>query len=544
EGIKAVLAGGNLTADGRIDDFVHPVIKANGQITEIALTEVKKFLSRNFPAFPKNLDFSGKADLEISVSGEATQPNVSGTAVLRGANFSHPSAFRPAKRIVGPLKFNNNTLIIEELMMDWGSSSIKLKGTVDDLASFKTNFEYLVSPLDVSDIGEFFLSQTGYKIFGAGDATGKIHGTLEKLVVEGVAKVPSGRFETPISKNSPSTFKFPFTDLNSPFSFSSKVLTISKASAKFFEGVFETSGKVFLAEKPVKFSFDSKLQGVGVQAFLSANTSLKNVLSGNVDVTFQTSGDTTGLDSLEGNSTILMKSGRYQAPPVAAEIFSALNAPNLSSGELKGLTGNFVFKNGKMNSKDLIFKSDSGSISFEGTVGLDTSLSGKALVNLQRDVCQQSQLLKQLIGDQSSLEIPVGVKGSILSPSLDLRIDKMLKKVAERKIKEALIDAVTGKSSSEEAQNASGTSSASLNLPTKSVEKDLKKALEKTINKELGKILGVPPSKIASAPVQETQEPQPVASAPSPAPEPKSPEKQIKQEIKKIGKNLKKLFKF
>ncbi|HMM60384.1 MAG TPA: hypothetical protein PKC25_09670, partial [Candidatus Rifleibacterium sp.] len=133
----------------------------------------------------------------------------------------------------------------------------------------------------------------------------------------------------------------------------------------------------------------------------------------------------------------------------------------------------------------------------------------------------QSNVLKQLVGNSEYLDIPVTLKGSFMSPSVGLPLDRMLKDVAEKRAKET-------------------------------VQKEAEKAL--------GKLFGIKggssaPAPVASAPVETT----PAAPTGTPAPEtasqtvqpvpqqPQSPQKKIENKIKDVGKelkNLKNIFKF
>jgi len=533
----AQIAGGKMLIDGCLTDFANPKIIATGTISGINLSAVRSFLACNFPTFPKELEFSGRSDLEVFISGDATQPRVNGNAVLSGANLFHPAMMRPATGMVGPIRFDNKGLKTEGLRLAWGSSTVRVLGKVDDLSRFKMAFDYEIQPLDLTDIGAFFLGSTGYKIQGMGNAVGKISGLIEKILIEGCAKLPQGSFEAPVSKSAASTFKFPFKDLNAPFKFHDKILTISAAKATVFGGTLETSGKVFFASSPIKFEFDAKGKDVQSQEFLSQNTTLKKALSGGVDLSFVASGTTIGLDSLDGKSSFSMKSGKYQAPPVAAEVFSLLKADNLANGDIKSLLGNFVFKNGRMNSDDMVFKSPLGSISYKGSVGLDTSLQGKSILSLSREACLQSDVLRQMIGNDKTMEIPFGVKGTLLSPSIDLKVEKLLQKAVEKRAKETLIGAITGNNTNTASTQASSAS------PTAQLST---KGLGKILGGDLGKILGGIESTPTRASIPTASSTAAIATQTVTATESKEkdPAKQVQKEIKKIGKNLKKLFKF
>jgi len=560
--LAANLFGGKLSIAGSLADYLEkPRVAASGTLHNADLGEIRSLIASNVPDFPSDLGFNGRADLDIVVKGSADQPEFSGNAVLAGAGLTHPAVLRPIRRIVGPIRFDQRGLTTEGLQMGWGSSTVRLVGRMESWSGFKMAFQYDIQPLDLTDIGEFFLAGTGYRAQGSGTGAGKISGPIAKIVVDGAAKLPSGVFEAPVSKGG-STFRFPFTDLTAPFRFTDGILAISGARANLFSGEMTASGKVFVRETPIRFGFDTRVKSLQTQEFLSTNTSMKNVLQGGLDMSFIATGTTVGLNSLDGNSTMTMASGSYKAPPVAAQIFNAIDSSQLSSGIIKSLQGHFIFKNGRMNSDDLVFKSPYGQLSYKGSVGLDTTLDGTANLVLPREICHGSKVLRDLVGNQPNLEIPVGVRGSLLSPGIDLRLDKLLKKAAENKAKDALMDILGGKKEQAPQSVASGTPA----------PEQKKKGIGDLLGGELGKILGgkkpaqepVQPAPVtvatAPAPAGVTGEAQPAqapagvsgtaqpASAPVPVvatqPKPLPPEKQIKKELKNIEKDLKKLFKF
>ncbi len=559
EKLEGKTLGGTLSGSGTLTDFAKPQLQTNLKLEGGDLGLVRRLLLKNVPSFDQEVVFSGKADLGLALSGKAHQPDLKGTAKLAGAGFSHKALLRPLTGISGPASFDNRGLSVDGIQAAWGSSTIRIKGRIDDWSAFKLSFEYFLQPLDLTDISAFFMTGTGYQATGIGSGSGKVSGPIDRIVVSGVGKIPSGEFIAPVSKGG-SVFRFPYTGLETPFTFTDGILTVTNMKAVVFGGSLSGSAKFFLKESPIRFSFDTKGTGVQTQEFLAKNTSMKNVLSGGVDLAFKAEGNTTGLNSLEGNSMLSMKSGRYQAPPVAAQIFQVLSANELASGTITGLNGNFLFKNGRMDSDDLLFKSGYGQIGYKGSVGLDTTLKGTAQLTLTRKACQGSQILSQLIGKQESLQIPVGVKGSLLSPSIDLKVEKLLQKAIEKTAGDLLKDAVLGKSGD---QSASGTAGATAGKPGKISGKDI----GKIIGGDLGKILGgldgqtnatgTPPTAPSDAkappPIPATASGQAPLPTPGPTPAPApvaTPTKEVitpksvGKELKKIGKDLKKIFKF
>lgn len=556
-GAKGRFAGGRLELDGRITDFDKPQVLASGSLSGVDLGQVRALLGKLLPSFPSDLSFNGVADLDIAISGPGGAPNLRGNAVLTGASFQHPALMRPLRSIVGPIKFDNQTISTEGLKAAWGSSTVQVVGRVSDLSKFKLDFDYSVQPLDLTDIGGFFLAGTGYRIDGMGHARGRVVGPIEKMVLDGTAEVPSGSFEAPISKTDRAVFKFPFTALNAPFKLTDGVLEINKAKCGIYSGALESTGKIFLRETPIRFAFDTTGTNLVVQEFLAANTRFKDVLTGSLNLNAKTNGNTTGLVSLDGGIDTFMKSGSYKAPPVAAQIFSMLQADQLSAGILENLKGKMVVKGGQIITDDLGFKTKQGQLVWRGSMGLDTSLKGTVDLQLTNEACQSSSILRQLVGKRPTFEIPIGVKGSLLAPAIDLNVENLLKKaagnaledVARREAENFLGGLLGGKKKKDPVpQPAPQPAPVPVPVaqptpfPTPSPNVVLIEGPDGKLIPATSTVITTPPVPMVPPPVTV---PAPASqAAPVEPPKPLSPEKQIKQEMKKLEKDLKKIFKF
>ncbi|MBF0502678.1 MAG: hypothetical protein HQM09_21265, partial [Candidatus Riflebacteria bacterium] len=529
ENLHALVADGKLAMEGTLENFSDPTISFAGTLERAKLEEIQTLLKQGFSTYPKDLDVSGKTDLELSIKGKASQPQVSGTATLLGTRIFHPVMMRPLSQIAGLVRFDNNSLHSEGMQMEWGSSSVRLSGKVEDLARFKLAFDFSVKPLDLTDISAYFLASTGYKAQGTGDGSGKITGPLDKMEITGTANIPSGKFEAPISASNKNTYVFPFTNFTAPFLFSDGILSIKNARTSLFSGTLDGSGKVFLRETPIRFQFDSKGKNLETQAFLSQNTSLKNVLSGPIDLTFATEGNTTGLDSWNGNWILTMKGGKYQSPPVVSQILSTLNLNQFASGNLTGIHGKFIIKNGRMSTDDLLFASSIGYALFKGSVGLDTSLSGNMALNFSQQAVGQSQVLQEFSEDGKTFAISTKVEGTLLAPSLPgFSAGKLLEFGLKRKGQKMLTDVLSGAGSGNSGNPASGTSQQKLNP-----EKMLLDGLQNIITGEK-----TPTTIPTPMPTKASEN---VASSPAA----QTPDKAIEKEVEKeLGKGLKNLFKF
>lgn len=502
ENLSAELLDGKLTLSGVLKDFKKPLVQAEASLVGADLGQVRTFIKKNFPQMPEEIDVSGKSNLTLTISGPISEPKIVGSADIKTAKFFHPAVLRPLESINGPIAFNNDGLSTQRLEAKWGTSAVDIKGGLKDWGRLVADFSYNVNPLDVTDAAGFFLKESGYSVNGTGMGSGKITGAIEKIKVDGVVQMPEGIFSSPISEGSKEEFKFPFTKLKASFSYFDKRFDVLAAEMEIFKGKINASGKVFIDKEPIKFDFDTKLAKIETSEFLKKNTKYGSALRGGLDGSAQIVGDASGLAAINGSAKLAMEEGAYNSPPVIQKICEQLNASHLASGTIQNVSGDYTIANGKISSKNTMAKSKDGKMIYTGYVALDATIDGTMEMEIKRESCQQSNLLKQLVGDEDFLSIPVSLKGSLTSPAVGIPLDKMLKDVAGKRVK---------------------------------------KTIEKKATDALGKLFGI---KNEDAPVQSAS---PSLSTP-PVPEQKKeeqpPVKKIEKKIKDIGKDLKKIFKF
>lgn len=507
--LSAELLGGKLAVSGSLSNFKKPVADARASVDGADLAAIRRLIKINFPDMPEEIEFSGRADLNVDIAGAVAEPVLKGDAKLHACRFNHPAVLRPIENIDGPISFNNSGLTTTGVKANWGTSKALVSGNLKDWAKFVTDFKFTVDPLDVTDAAGFFLKDTGYKVEGQGTGNGTVTGAVEKIKVAGVASVPVGVFSAPVSEKG-DLFKFPFKNLQATAVYTENVLTVDPADLEMFSGKVKASGKVFIDKDPITFEFDTRIDQLVTEQFLAENTTYKDILRGGLDGTFAARGNTTGLVSLDGNASLAMQKGFYNSPPVVKKLSEQLGAPQLASGPIENVAGDYAISAGRISSKNTMVKTRDGRLNFVGSIGLDATLDGEAQLQLKKEVCQKSNVLRQLIGNAETLDVPVTVKGPFTSPSVGLPLDRMLKDAAERRLKESA-------------------------------------------QKEIGKLLGiktggqsapVPAPETASA-TPATGELQPNVSAPSTpqasAPVQQSPQQKIEDKIKDVGKELKNL---
>ena len=437
--IKANLLGGDLVFNGNIKDFKKMKVEAVADVKNADLAMIRKFIGKLVPEMPAELDFSGKADVNATLNGPTSLPNIKGAALIKDGRFVHPSVFRPIEKINGRVNFDNNGLSSNSVTAFWGTSKANVSGSLKDWAKFITNFKFDVAPLDVTDAAGFFLDGTGYKVIGVGSGTGTVTGAIEQIKVDCMASVDVGTVTAVITEGGDS-MKFPYKKLKAKATYFDSALDISSASLKLFEGDVAAKAKIYLASEPIKFDVDANLKQVQTQEFLKVNADKKyeKTLVGGLDGKAKLVGDTTGLNSINGNANLTMASGTYDSPDVIKKIADKLKNPSLASGTIENVSGDYTIAKGRISSNNTMGKSKDSTVVYKGSIGLDTTLDGSLDFALGKETCNSSSYLKDMLGKSDSLNFTCKVKGSLTSPNIDLPLDSLVKQKAKSEINKIL----------------------------------------------------------------------------------------------------------
>ncbi|HNX75148.1 MAG TPA: AsmA-like C-terminal region-containing protein [Candidatus Rifleibacterium sp.] len=285
-------------------------------------------------------------------------------------------------------------------------------------------------------------------------------GLLKKIVATGNLISPTGNVELAITPGSKSAFAFPFKNLVAPLTFANGRLTIENARTEVFGGSVSGNGVLETGKTPIGMQVDARSSGLRVEAFLSENTTQQQALTGPVDAVFKASGDVTGLNTWNGMGSLLLKNGRYQAPPVITPVLSLVNLKEFSSGDLTEASGTFALKDGIFTTSDLAALTGAGNAYYRGTVGLDTTLKGQLELKFSPAAVERSQVLQQISLDSQTVMIPTRVEGTLLAPvfpgfSAQKLLELGLKRKGQKML-QGIIMPGSGKTTDQQPQKDSG----------------------------------------------------------------------------------------
>jgi hypothetical protein len=384
----------------------------------------------------------GSTALQVKLAGSASKPVVNGNFVAKDVYFAHPSVIRPVERVNGPVEFDLEKIVFNGLSAYWGSSKATISGTVSDFEQLLTDMSFVVEPLNITDAAGFFLKGSGYEVEGVGKGKGKVAGPLSDIRVTCEAEAPLGIVKAELIENS-DVFRFPYKALKADCVFYKNVLRVNAASLEIFDGNITAVGSADIGVEPIAFDFDTKLNLLKAEAFLKENVDKKyhDTLVGGINGQLKLKGDVTGLSSLMGSANLAMPSGAYNSPPLLKKVAEKLNAPKFASGSIKNYFGTTRIEKGRMISDDSALEVQGGKMSFTGSVGLDTTIAGTGKLTLNKELFKDDQTMLTLFTGKDSLDLPVTIKGTLVSPDVGIPMDDMLKK-AKEKVKAAVTDSI------------------------------------------------------------------------------------------------------
>ncbi|MCI4397837.1 MAG: AsmA family protein [Acidobacteria bacterium] len=239
-----------------------------------------------------------------------------------------------------------------------------------------------------------------------------------------------------------------------PFTLAKGVVTIKPFTFSAYKGHQQGSVAMNLNRTPVSYTIRTSLEGLDVNAALSANTSAKDFLYGTAKASGNVHG--AGFDqgaltkNLGGQADISVVDGMLKDFPLLAKINQALHITQGNDKDTKfdSLTGNFSIASGKAHTEDLLLRAGELTVTAKGDVNLNMTLDMKGTATFSpvksKEITHSLSELSRLTNDKGELELPLVISGPISSPNINVDITGALKKGVTGEIKEKLKDKLKG----------------------------------------------------------------------------------------------------
>ena len=263
-----------------------------------------------------------------------------------------------------------------------------------------------------------------------------VHGTIA------LEKLKSGRLEA--------------TDVKARATLSKGVLVLDEMTAAVFGGRVNAAGtRVSLAEKVPTWKLDAKLSGLDLEKTLTTfagHAPLVGKLDGTLDVAGAGTDWDKMRDGLNGLAALAVKDGALTTTDLGDSVLGGLakglgalgrggaaqKVGGAAGGKtsIKDFAGKFTVKDGFLTAQSPVaFGSSAGEVSLGGRVGLDgrLGLEGKAVV--------PKKTLSEVVSGvplPEKLEVPIGLGGTLSSPSVSVHADEAAGSLLKGQSKQAV----------------------------------------------------------------------------------------------------------
>ncbi|MCG3173087.1 MAG: hypothetical protein GMKNLPBB_01264 [Myxococcota bacterium] len=273
------------------------------------------------------------------------------------------------------------------------------------------------------NVDDLFPPDKSGKSDGGSKAAAQDNPALEAIKASGSLRIDRGVVS-----------EFPFTGLVMDVDLRDGWATLRTFTFNAYGGSFSGSNtRAQISKGRMPYSADVRLSNVDINALLSEQTTLKDVLYGRADATVKVSG--TGADfedikrNVTGNIGGAIRNGRWNQGNISREIVGPFydkmrNLPlpfmkniRLPQGDaaFKDLAGLFTLRDGRMNlDKPIVLNTNEGELNLTGSMGLDKSLQLRGTFNM--NPAPINQAIGQYCSINRPLPIPVNITGFINAP--------------------------------------------------------------------------------------------------------------------------------
>jgi hypothetical protein len=368
---------------------------------------------------PAGLTGTGLVTLNAKISQKGKAVDYSGSGSLRDVSLSSPQLPKALAVATADVKFSEDRVGFDHLQAALGSMHLSGTGSVRDFSHPDVQFDLHFDQVNSAELREW---NGPSATAGKQPADKQQSGTLDKLTANGVVAIDKLTYEQITTSNVKATVNF-----------AHGILKLDPITALLFGG--QQSGSVIadLCGDIPAYAIKAKLTNVDANQLLSATTSVKQVLYGNlastVDLQFLDRPNEDIAKSLNGKVQFQMSQGRLAGVQILNEVasigrFLGYSRTPESSTNIVKLAGSLNVQNGLAATNDLFMDLGGATLSGAGTIGLvDQSLQLRVTTVLGKEFAQQNVpgqigglLTTALANQKGELVVPAIVTGTFAQP--------------------------------------------------------------------------------------------------------------------------------
>jgi uncharacterized protein involved in outer membrane biogenesis len=373
---------------------------------------------------------SGSVTLNVNVSGPIKDTDAltySGSGVIRQAALKSASIAKPLEVRNADLRFNANSVLLDNLDFSLGQTTARGNVAVRNLAAPDLQFSIAANIINVPEWEQMLKARAP-------------QGTQSRTSVAEQKGPKQERFINRLSGSGLLTAEkivldeFTMNNARSTVTLDHGIITLKPVTAGLFNGQQEGTIVVNTRTDPTTYTVDSRLQGVDANQLLSTISPVKQtlygVLSANADTRFTTAaGAASILPSLNGKVSLKLNNGKIANVDLLHQLASIAQFQTTAKAvepftQLIQLTGDFDIKNGVARTNNLKAVIDAGSLAASGVLDLaQQKLDLHVTTVLSQDYSQAvggtgigGFLNTALANNKGELVVPVLVTGTFQHP--------------------------------------------------------------------------------------------------------------------------------
>ena len=235
------------------------------------------------------------------------------------------------------------------------------------------------------------------------------------------------------------------TSFEAPIAFARDVLTLEPLSFKAYGGSERGRVTADVGATPVALSLQSRIDGLDINQFLSANTTAKDVLHGTGRLNANLKANSSApLDTMTGTVEAAIGNGVIRNFPLLSAINSALRITASSGSDTKfeSLSATLGIGGRRARTSNLRLAAGELTVVGAGSFGFDQTLDVDGTAVFSRAKSQELiasvRELSGLKNSQGEIELPLRVTGTASKPSFQIDLEKILNQALQKEMKRQL----------------------------------------------------------------------------------------------------------
>lgn len=237
--------------------------------------------------------------------------------------------------------------------------------------------------------------------------------------------------------------------LQAPFKLAKGIFTLDPLTFTMYRGRQQGAVSIDLNQPEPVYTIRTTVDGLDVDQALSANTTMKNLLTGTGKLTGNVRGSGSTAPAIEKS---LAGTLRFELVNGVVRNFPLLAAINKAIGITEGTTSDTKFQSfsgtakiggGKAQTDDLALRAGELSLVGAGTLGFDQSLTFKTLAIFSTaksaELAGRVGLVKRLENARGEIQIPVTITGTATAPKTTVDVQSVAKKQVQDQLQKGLI---------------------------------------------------------------------------------------------------------